>query len=112
MYYSDRVKLIRRVSEKNERGVSILDPIGNPIFTEEVTEVWGDRISPTRAESTAAGAQGLVATDTIKVHTTDYSSQTMVELDGRRLSVYRTFKPNPDEIELHVGEKRGDAGGH
>ena len=55
MYFSDRVKLIRRTSKKDERGVPITDAIGNQVFTEETTEVWGDRVSPTRAESATAG---------------------------------------------------------
>ena len=112
MYFSDRVKLIRRTSKKDERGVPITDAIGNQVFTEETTEVWGDRVSPTRAESATAGQMGMVAEATVVVHTDDYAGQTVSELDGHRLIIYRTFSPTPDLVELHMGEKRGETGGN
>ena len=112
MYFSDRVKLIQRTSKKDERGVPITDDIGNPVFEEKATEVWGDRISPTRAESATAGEMGMVAEATVKVHTDDYTGQTVAELDGRRLIIYRTYSPTPDLVELHMGEKRGESGGN
>lgn len=101
MYWSDRVKLIARTRTG-------LDPIGNPVFTETATEVWADGRSPTRTETASAGAMGMTATHTFRIHTSDYAGQTLVELGGRRLTVYRTFQPGPDEVELHVGEKRGE----
>lgn len=112
MYFSDRVKLIRRTSKKDERGVPITDEIGNPIFEEEAKEVWGDRVSPTRAESATAGEMGMLAEATVKVHTDDYGGQTVAELDGKRLIIYRTYRPTLDLVELHMGEKRGEAGGN
>ena len=54
---------------------------------------------------------GLKASAVVTVHVTDYSGQTVVEIDGDRLAVYRTFK-KAEDVELYVTEKRGEADGH
>lgn len=112
MQYSDRVTLIRRAGRKGPDGKPVLDAIGNQVFDEETTEVWADIVSPSRAEVTAAGTRGLVPSATVKVHADDYSGQTVVAVAGQRLTVYRTYRPGPDDVELYVTEKAGDADGH
>lgn len=111
MYYSDRVKLVQKTVQKDSTGAALLDGIGNPVYTETATEVWADVKSPSRAEAAAAGAMGLKASAVVTVHVTDYSGQTVVEIDGDRLAVYRTFK-KAEDVELYVTEKRGEADGH
>lgn len=111
MYYSDRVKLVQKTVQKDSAGAAVLDDIGNPVYTETATEVWADVKSPSRAEAAAAGAMGLKASAVVTVHATDYSGQTVVEIDGDRLAVYRTFK-KAEDVELYVTEKRGEADGH
>jgi hypothetical protein len=34
----------------------------------------------------------------------DYDGQTEVELNGKRLHVYRTYANKPDMVELHLEE--------
>ena len=106
MYYSDRVTLISRSAKLNEAGQIVTDAVGNPIFEEKSTEVWGDITSPSRSESTSAGVQGLRASAVVTVHTSDYNGQTVVVLNGDRLAVYRTYKKGED-IELYVTEQKG-----
>ena len=50
--------------------------------------------------------QGLRASAVVTVHTSDYNGQTVVELNGDRLAVYRTYKKGED-IELYVTEQKG-----
>lgn len=111
MYYSDRVKLVQKTVQKDSTGAAVLDDIGNPVYAETATEVWADVKSPSRAEAAAAGAMGLKASAVVIVHVTDYSGQTVVEIDGDRMAVYRTFK-KAEDVELYVTEKRGEADGH
>lgn len=111
MYFSDRVKLIRRVTQQDEAGNPVLDDIGNPTYTDESLEVWADLQSPSRAETAAAGAMGLKPSCTVVVHASDYTGQTIVEVAAdKRLTVYRTFKRGED-VELYVTEKAGDVRG-
>ena len=100
MYYSDRVTLVGRTTS--------LDAIGNAKHKETKTEVWADVLSPSRAEVTSAGANGLKPSYVVKVHRSDYSGQTVVEVDGRRLTVYRTFRAG-ENVELYVHDKRGES---
>ena len=100
MYYSDRVILVGRTTS--------LDAIGNAKQEEIKTEVWADVLSPTRAEVTSAGANGLKPSCVVKVHRSDYADQTVMEVDGRRLTVYRTFRGG-ENVELYVHDKRGEA---
>lgn len=79
MYYSDRVTLVKKASERDEKGLPILDDIGNPLHKETRTEVWADVRSPGRAETAAAGAQGLIPTATVVVHVSDYKGETRSE---------------------------------
>ena len=111
MYFSDRVKLIRRVTQLDEAGNPVLDDIGNPAYTDESLEVWADLQSPSRAETAAAGAMGLKPSCTVVVHASDYTGQTIVEVAAdKRLTVYRTFKRGED-VELYVTEKAGNVRG-
>lgn len=111
MYYSDRVTLIGKITKLDADGVPALDDIGNPKFEEDPAEVWADVTSPSRAEVAAAGTMGLKAAAVVKVHATDYTGQTAVEIGGDRLTVYRTFRKG-ENVELYVTEKGGEANGH
>lgn len=103
MRYSDRVILVSRKQS--------LDDIGNARYEETKNEVWADVLSPTRAEVTSTGVKGLKPSYTVKVHRSDYAGQTVVEVNGARLTVYRTFTVGED-VELYVHDARGEANGH
>lgn len=104
MYFSDRVKLIGRK-------VTGTDGVGNQRIEETCKEVWAEVKSPGRAEATAAGTIGLEASAVVVVHVTDYKGQTAAEVDGRRLTVYRTYRKG-EQIELYCTEKRGERHGN
>lgn len=101
MYFSDRVTLVSRKEPTQ-------DDIGNTKFTEAEAEVWADIASPTRAEVTAAGVNGLKPSCVVTVHATDYAGQSVVKVHGRPLVVYRTYRPNLEDVELYVREDRGE----
>lgn len=85
------------------------DDIGNPIRTETTSEAWAELKSVTRTEFQAAGAMGLKPSFLVVVPDVDYHGETLVELNGERHSVYRTFL-NGENRELYVMRKGGDAG--
>ena len=84
------------------------DDIGNPIRKETVTAVWAQLKSITRAEFQAAGAIGLKPSMLVVVPEADYNSETLVELDDVRYTVYRTFLAGENR-ELYVIGKGGEA---
>ena len=63
--------------------------------------------SATAAEVFDGGRNGLNPAYTFKVNRWEYENETIVEYEGERLSVYRTFRVSADEIELHVERKAG-----
>lgn len=84
------------------------DDIGNPVREEKFTEVWAELKSVTRAEFQAAGTMGLKPSLLVVVSNMDYNGETLVELNGNRYSVYRTFL-NGEYRELYVMQKGGEA---
>lgn len=103
MYFSDRVTLVSRKQS--------LDDIGNPKYKETRTKVWADVLSPSRAEAAAAGVRELKPAYLVKVHSCDYAGQTLVEVHGRRLTVYRTYAVG-EVMELYVHDTRGESDGN
>lgn len=41
----------------------------------------------------------------------DYNGEDIVEIDGNRYSVYRTYRAKADEIELYLEKKAGSENG-
>ena len=102
MYFSDRVKLVS--------ATMAMDEIGNPLPQELEREVWADVQSVSRAEFTAAGANGLKPSMVVKVHETDYRGERLVVMGGVRYAVYRDYRKGEDRelyVEKRMGEKNG-----
>lgn len=67
------------------------------------------KISPTgRDEFAAAGQGGFKASFQAEVWGFEYDGQTEIEIDGKRLVIYRTYGPKANgKIELYAGERVG-----
>lgn len=63
--------------------------------------------SVTRTEWTAAAQLGMKAAYCVTVWADEYDGETVAILDGMRYGVYRTYQPNPEEIELYLQQKVG-----
>lgn len=73
----------------------------------EPREVFCSVKNITRAEWTAAGQRGLKPAACVVVWASEYQGEEIVILDGRRYGVYRTYQPNPEEVELYLEKKGG-----
>lgn len=67
------------------------------------------KISPVgRDEFAAAGQDGFKASFQAEVWGFEYDGQTEIEIDGKRLAIYRTYGPKANgKIELYAGERVG-----
>lgn len=63
--------------------------------------------SVTRDEFFEGGRDGLNPSYQITMFRYDYNGETIIEYEGQRYAVYRTYIGRDDEIELYVERKGG-----
>lgn len=86
----------------------IKDDIGQDVSTESRTEIWVTQKSITRNEWYEAGRNGLNPQIVLETSLVDYSGENLVEYNGERYGVYRTYSPpDRDTIELYLEKKAG-----
>lgn len=73
-------------------------------------EVYCQVNSVTRAEFFEGGRNGLNPQFRFTMFAADYEDEPIVEYNGKRYSVYRTFFGKTDNIELYVERKGGTNG--
>lgn len=83
------------------------DSSGFRTETEQETEVWCSIESITQTEFFSAGQNRIRAEYKVTVSADEYDGQRIVELDGSRYGVYRTYRPGADDIELYLEAKAG-----
>lgn len=66
--------------------------------------------SVTQSEFYEAGRNGLNPEFRFRMFSGDYSGQTECIYNGMRYSIYRTYKPRNDLVELYVERKGGTNG--
>ena len=87
------------------------DEIGQMIPSETPSDVYVEICSITRSEWAASGRDVLNPAIMLRTERVNYSGERIVELDGVRYGVYRTYAPpDSDEIELYLEEKAGVTG--
>jgi SPP1 family predicted phage head-tail adaptor len=106
MYFTDEITLIAYDEHQDDIGNWVKTPVETPAFC-SVSSI-------TRAEFFDAGRNGMKPDCVVTMRKCDYDGQTEVELNGKRLHVYRTYSQiaraqhqaagNPDMIELHLEE--------
>ena len=84
-----------------------MDDHNQPIPKEEKREVYCNVRSITRTELFEAGQNGHRASYMFEMFFYDYEDEKLVEYDGKRYAVYRTYHPENDTIEVYVEEKGG-----
>lgn len=90
----DKLTLIKEVIEK--------DDIGQPVSTESEFTLIAEVSSVTQSEFMQGQQDGLSPAYVFKISTFGYSGQRIVEYNGERYSVYRTYQPDENYIELYT----------
>lgn len=83
-----------------------LDGIGNDIAVETPKEVFAAVQSVSQTEALRARQADLFPSLKVLVRTCDYSGETITEVDGVRLLVYRTYRVG-DITELYLERRAG-----
>ena len=83
------------------------DSIGQKIAQEVRKEVICDVGSITAGEFAQAGAIGFKPVYQFKVWDVEYNGQDIVEYDGQRYSVYRSYRSENHRMELYVHKDVG-----
>lgn len=75
---------------------------------EKRTKVLAEIESITQKEYSAAGEKGVKPAHKIVMWRYEYNNETELELDGQRLTIYRTYnKTTEDRIELYAEKRLG-----
>lgn len=98
----DRSHIITLVSESYET-----DSIGQNIANEYTRDVYCNVRSVSGSEWMEAGRNGIKAAYQVTMFRYDYGGELIVELDGERYAVYRTYVAQGEEIELYLEKKAG-----
>ena len=99
---SDVIDLISETIEPDEFGIE------RP--TEGKRAVFVQTESVTRSEFFDAGRAGLNPEYRFTMFAGDYEGEEIVEYNGKRYAVYRTYRGKDDTLELYV-ERRGGTNG-
>ena len=102
---SDVIKLIKVTNTKDSAGVQ------RTVYGEPRTVMCQvDRV--TRSEFFDAGRNGLNPEFVFRVFFADYEGERLLEYNGKRYGIYRTFNNGSDEVELYAERKGGTNGGN
>lgn len=93
------------VSQTSER-----DDYGRLIKTKTTREILCNVQSISQAEFYEAGRNGLNPAYRFLVFQGDYEGEELCEFEGNQYAIYRTFRRDPDTIELYVERKGGTNG--
>lgn len=99
----DSTKIVKLISEDITHG-----NYGQEMISESAKEVFGSLASVTRNEWTTAGQRGVEASFRLDVYTFEYSGEEIVEVDGVRYGVYRSYiRIGEDITELYLHTMEG-----
>ena len=83
------------------------DELGYPIASETFYETFAKVRSVTQTEFFSAGKNGITPDFSFVVNDAEYHGQRLLEYEGKRYGIYRTYQPNNDTVELYAGYKSG-----
>lgn len=89
-----------------EAEVKLLTKKNQKEYLEKV--VFGEINPVGRDEFTAAGQRDYKASAMVEVWGFEYENQTEIEIEGKKMTVYRTYGPKSNgKTELYAGERVG-----
>lgn len=100
----DRSTPIKLVVDTWER-----DAYGVNQKTETLRQIYANVQSATRAEFFEGGRNGLNPEYVMTVFFADYQGEKVLEYNGARYTIYRTYQRRNDELELYVERREGNA---
>lgn len=83
------------------------DALNQMVPVENRREIFCRISSVRQSEWFAAGQAGLKPQFVVKMFADDYADETIIEIDGIRYGVYRTYHAKSDQIELYLEKKGG-----
>lgn len=98
----DRSKVMTLISQTYEE-----DEIGQQVPKESRKDVFCNVSSVSASEFFDAGRSGIKPEYRVTMFVHDYNHEGIVELDGRRYGVYRTYIGKNETIELYLEQKAG-----
>lgn len=100
---NNRCYLISYVSDQDASGFE-------PDTQQEIRKkAWCKVESVSGREFARMGQNNIRPSCRVTVWANEYSEQDTVMLDGKKYGVYRTYQPNPEEVELYLERKAGDS---
>lgn len=101
----DRSNVIKLIKE-----ICTQDSIGQFVPVETSRQVYCDVRSITRTEWFEAGRNGMQPAFAFIMFGPDYEGEKIIEFNGKRYGIYRTYIGRNDTIELYAEEKGGLGG--
>ena len=83
------------------------DALGVPVVSESSVELVAKITSVSAAEWFEGGRAGLNPEFRAEIYAAEYEGQKILEKDGVRYAIYRTYQKNIDRIELYCELKKG-----
>lgn len=83
------------------------DALNQMIPVESLREVMITIGSVRQSEWFNAGQRGLKPQMVAEVFSGDYADETLIQIDGVRYTIYRTFLGENDQMELYLEKKGG-----
>lgn len=83
------------------------DALNQQVPTETKREVFCQIGGIRQSEWFSAGKAGLKAQLMLTVFSDDYEGESLVEVDGARYGIYRTYPAKHDRLELYLEKKGG-----
>lgn len=98
----DRSRVVNLINETYSA-----DTIGQMVATTTVTTVFCNVQSVSQSEWFAGGQNGLKPEYKVTMFAPDYSGQRMIELDGVKYGIYRSYLRQDEMLELYLERKTG-----
>lgn len=89
-------------------GEATVDELGQYIEQEERTNVMAQVTSVSQSEFMSAGQMGFKPSMEFRVWQFEYSGEKVVEYNGTRYAVYRTYKAPDGRVELYTEDRVGE----
>ena len=83
------------------------DELGFPTASETSYETFAQVRSVTQSEFFNAGKNGITPDYSFVINGAEYQGQRLLEYEGKRYGIYRTYQPNNDTVELYAEYKSG-----
>lgn len=71
-------------------------------------EIYAELKSTGRDEQFSANKEGYRKTMKFTIWATEYDDEPELEFNNKRLTIYRTYQPKGDKLELYAGERIGN----